>query len=299
MVEPANRERLHSALRGPVGFGVVVSYWFEYDLSYVDGSAAWRVPIAFQMVVAVDSLSLLDFLRECLRWLIAHDRLDEATAVLAAVESKDATEDHPNVVACRNNIIHALELEYAQGPVLWGELFENNETKDRSLFFLAIGIQIFQRMSGENVLLYYIPYLLRTSMKLDERTSLSISGLIGIVRFLSSAYPVIFIDRFGRPKPFMVALTVQALSMAMAAIILSLNGTSANHAVIGMFDGPFSSNPRDKDNPSKSSPSPTSPSSEHATWGHHGSTHPSFSFSGFTPKAQPSQQASLGSAPFL
>ncbi|MCJ1246025.1 hypothetical protein MMC30_003229 [Trapelia coarctata] len=161
--------------------------------------------------------------------------LEEATAVLAAVESKDATETHPNVVARRDDILHVLELEHAQGPVRWGELFENNETKNRRRFFLAIGIQVFQQMSGVNALVYYIPYLLQTSMGLDEKTSLWVSGLNGIVFFLCSAYPIFFLDQFGRPKPFMVVSSVQALSMAMVAILLSLTTTSTNYAAIVFF----------------------------------------------------------------
>ena len=47
-------------------------------------------------------------------------------------------------------LIPALELEHAQGPVRWAELFQNNETKNRRRFFLAVGIQVFQQISGVN-----------------------------------------------------------------------------------------------------------------------------------------------------
>ena len=102
------------------------------------------------MVFATVSLSMLVFLPESPRWLVAHDRLEEATGVLAAVESKTADGNTPEVIARRDDIVRALELEHAQGPVRWRELFQNNETKNRRRFFLAIGIQVFQQMSGVN-----------------------------------------------------------------------------------------------------------------------------------------------------
>lgn len=153
--------------------------------------------------------------------------------MLAAVESAESNEHTPAVIARRDDIVYALELEKAQGPVQWKELFQNNETKNRRRFFLAIGIQVFQQMSGVNALVYYIPYLLQTSMGLSEKTSLWVSGLNGLVFFLCSAYPIFFLDRFGRPKPFMVASTIQSISMIMVAVLLSLNTHSTNYAAIG------------------------------------------------------------------
>ena len=150
MVKPSHRGRLLSALGSSVGFGIFFSYWFEYGLSYVNAPASWRVPVALQMLFATVSLSMLVFLPESPRWLVAHDRLEEATGVLAAVESKTADGNTPEVVARRDDIVRALELEHAQGPVRWRELFQNNETKNRRRFFLAIGIQVFQQMSGVN-----------------------------------------------------------------------------------------------------------------------------------------------------
>lgn len=131
MVKPAHRGKLLSALGSSIGFGILFSYWLEYGLSFADGPVSWRFPVSFQMIIASVSLVLLPFLPESPRWLIAHDRLDEAVAVLAAVEAQDATEQHPNVVARRDDIILALEFEHAQGPVQWSELWQNNETKNR------------------------------------------------------------------------------------------------------------------------------------------------------------------------
>lgn len=36
-----------------VGVGIVISYWFDYGMSYVDGPVSWRLPVACQMVFAI------------------------------------------------------------------------------------------------------------------------------------------------------------------------------------------------------------------------------------------------------
>lgn len=35
-----------------VSVGICVAYWFDYGLSYVDGSISWRLPIACQLLLA-------------------------------------------------------------------------------------------------------------------------------------------------------------------------------------------------------------------------------------------------------
>ena len=36
-----------------MGVGIVIAYWFDYGMSYVDGPVNWRLPVACQMIVAL------------------------------------------------------------------------------------------------------------------------------------------------------------------------------------------------------------------------------------------------------
>lgn len=36
-----------------VGVGIVIAYWFDSGMSYVDGSINWRLPIACQIIFAI------------------------------------------------------------------------------------------------------------------------------------------------------------------------------------------------------------------------------------------------------
>ncbi|RPA98874.1 hypothetical protein L873DRAFT_1828307 [Choiromyces venosus 120613-1] len=100
-------------------FGVVVAYWLEYGLSYIDDGASafrWRFPIAFQIIPLIILLSAVWFFPESPHYLIKAGRHDDARYILqrlcgpeeAEVEHKDIC----NIVelekkhASRNSYLH-------------------------------------------------------------------------------------------------------------------------------------------------------------------------------------------------
>jgi F0F1-type ATP synthase assembly protein I len=52
LCEAERRGRLVSSEPLFVGVGIEIAYWFDYGMSFVGGSIAWRLPIACQMVFA-------------------------------------------------------------------------------------------------------------------------------------------------------------------------------------------------------------------------------------------------------
>jgi MFS family permease len=62
LCEAERRGRLVSSEPLFVGVGIEIAYWFDYGMSFVDGSVAWRLPIACQMVFAFVSASKIIWL---------------------------------------------------------------------------------------------------------------------------------------------------------------------------------------------------------------------------------------------
>ena len=52
LCEAEKRGRLVSSEPLFVGVGIEIAYWFDYGMSFVPGSIAWRLPIACQMIFA-------------------------------------------------------------------------------------------------------------------------------------------------------------------------------------------------------------------------------------------------------
>lgn len=78
--------------------GILVSYWIAYGTNYIGGttypgqsSAAWRVPLALQLIPAIILCVGPIFLPFSPRWLMLKDREEECVAKLAYLRSKPAS----------------------------------------------------------------------------------------------------------------------------------------------------------------------------------------------------------------
>jgi len=89
-------------------FGVALSYWVNYSLSFVANDAQFRFPLALQILFAIMTFFTIMFLPESPRWLIAHDRHDEARQILWAVELDAKTLD-PNGERINKNLLDIQE----------------------------------------------------------------------------------------------------------------------------------------------------------------------------------------------
>ncbi|KAJ1303969.1 hypothetical protein OPQ81_008379 [Rhizoctonia solani] len=66
-------------------FGVVVAYWLEYGLSFIDGGRTqfrWRFPIAFQIIPLLVLAVVVNLMPESPRWLIKVGRRVDAEYIL-------------------------------------------------------------------------------------------------------------------------------------------------------------------------------------------------------------------------
>ena len=76
--------------------GVCLSYWLDFGFSYLEPStAAWRVPIAFQLIFSLFVVFTIMTMPESPRWLILQDRGEEAAGVIGAIH--DLPIDDPYV----------------------------------------------------------------------------------------------------------------------------------------------------------------------------------------------------------
>jgi MFS family permease len=82
-----------------ITFGIMVSFWIDYGTNFIGGTgegqsqAAWRIPLALQLVPAIILGVGILFMPFSPRWLVNNERDDEALAVLSRARNQPVDSD--------------------------------------------------------------------------------------------------------------------------------------------------------------------------------------------------------------
>lgn len=206
--------------------GITISYWIDFGLLFADPNpVSWRFPLAFQIFFALIILGFVMFLPESPRWLILKNREEDARVVLSALLDED-----PQSTMVQNELIaiKATVLEMAKGS--FRDMFTMTEDRHLHRTMLAYVNQMFQQISGINLITYYIPTLLEDQVGLDPVVSRLISACNGTEYFLASWVAVFTIERFGRRTLMLFGAAGMSLSMVILAITNGIGTTKSNIA---------------------------------------------------------------------
>ncbi|EGO02899.1 hypothetical protein SERLA73DRAFT_165828 [Serpula lacrymans var. lacrymans S7.3] len=214
--------------------GLVIAYWLDYGLSFVNGPIQWRLPIGFQAVFALCLLLQGMVLPDSPRWLIAHDRREEGARVLAQLEDRDSI-DHPDVVQKLKEIEFSLEQESAGGPFRYAELLQGGPLGNFRRICLCIGINVMQQFTGANMINYLAPIVYQNTMGLSRDLSLILGGCTAITYMLASFIPLWTVDRYGRRFLLMVSATGLSLCFIITSILLSTGSRPAAYGATAMI----------------------------------------------------------------
>ncbi|PLN76293.1 sugar transporter [Aspergillus taichungensis] len=207
-----------------IGVGIVISYWFDYGMSYVAGSVSWRLPIAFQSIFAIVVVIMVRGLPESPRWLYRWQRPDEALQVLCDVHDRAA--DDPKIVEDSRGMYRAVELDKLREEYKWSRIFKKDELQTGRRVLLSYGLQFMNQMTGINFIVTYVTSVLETNVGLDKQLSLLLGGVIQVMFVIGSIYPTMYSDRLGRRRPMMWGCFGLFLCMMMISILLSFKGSS-------------------------------------------------------------------------
>lgn len=144
-----------------ITFGIMISYWINVGFYFVNNSACWRFPLAFQIVFAVIMIACIYGFRlpDSPRWLVAKGRYAEAIAVLAALDNTSV--DDPEVRQTFHGILDAVTQE-AQGTFSIKELLSNGKSQHLRRTLLGAAAQCFQQIGGINLSKSFLSLLQRS-----------------------------------------------------------------------------------------------------------------------------------------
>lgn len=195
--------------------GVVVAYWLEFGMSFVDGgrsAARWRFPIAFQVFMLLILMAIIGFFPESPRWLVKMGRSEEAFYILTRLRGNDPERARAEL----NDIQKIVELE--------------KQTAKRNSYFsmffgigsgnlhlgrrvqLVIWLQIIQEWVGIAAITVYQPTIFALAGYASIKSQW-LSGLNNTFYMFSTLIAVFTLDSWGRRVTLFWGAVVQGIAM--------------------------------------------------------------------------------------
>ncbi|KAJ7083996.1 general substrate transporter [Mycena belliarum] len=218
--------------------GFSLSNWMTYGFSYVQGSASWRFPIAFQLAFSVILLGTIPWLPESPRWLLMHGHEAEGVDVLVALQGGGASADDDAILDQKAEILDAVRLEKDSAPS-WSDIFHmrSGETGMIQRLLLGAGAQLMQQLVGINRILKSfvtsLPLVLQNSVGLSNNMARFLAAWNSVSYLLFSFAGIVLIERAGRRKLMMWGAAGQCLCYMFISAFLSQADDPVNGARYG------------------------------------------------------------------
>ncbi|KAI5777944.1 sugar transporter family protein [Geopyxis carbonaria] len=201
--------------------GICLSYWLDFGFSFLEPSSiAWRFPVAFQIIFAVLICCSVLQLPESPRWLVFRGADADALEVLAALS--DLPPDNPVIQAEYAAIKQSVADSAATS---FRDLFTMDRNRHFHRVVLGYVAQMFQQISGINLITYYAATIYEQYLHLPPLTSRLLAAANGTEYFLASWIAVFVIERVGRRRLMLFGAAGMAASMAVLAATASVGGT--------------------------------------------------------------------------
>ncbi|KAK9248732.1 general substrate transporter [Lipomyces tetrasporus] len=181
-----------------ITWGIMIQYFIQYGCSFIDSEAAFRIPWAIQAIPAIFLIIGLFWLPRSPRWLASVDRWDDALRVLAFLRSAVGDINDPLVLAEYKEIEDQIRTEREEHSNSYRELFSR---KIRKRLFLSMAIQMWSQLSGMNVMMYYIVYVLKSAGVANTTLASSIQYVINLVMTIPC---LIWTDQWGRRPSLLI-----------------------------------------------------------------------------------------------
>ncbi|CRG88990.1 Sugar transporter STL1 [Talaromyces islandicus] len=211
-------------------FGLMISYFMNYGLYFHHGAVQWRFPLLFQILFAAYIIAVTIFLPDTPRWLMWHrPSNDEGPVVLSRLRNRPI--DDPIVVEEKTEILEAIRIE-SQEEGTWMDLFRDGGTRADKRFYLSLGIQFMQQLSGINIVTYYAPTLFTESLGMTQERSLLMGSFLQLWYLFASFLTWYMVDVVGRRRLFIIMALGMCVVLIFEGVCVEINNHASNIAAV-------------------------------------------------------------------
>jgi sugar porter (SP) family MFS transporter len=187
--------------------GILIAFLVSYGLG---PSSNWRLMFAGAIVPAVILLLGLNIMPESPRWLLKNGREEEARSVLVSAHGKAGDIDS--------------ELETIR-EVVRLDTEQKSRFRDllapwvRPMLIVALLLAVGQQFSGVNAINAYFPTML-ISLGFATQAALLSGVLLGLTKFLFTAWVVFVVDKWGRKPLLLIGNVIMVITLVAAGLVV-------------------------------------------------------------------------------
>lgn len=205
-VSPAERRgMLVGFFQLSIVLGILGAYVSNFLIAQAaDGELEWRLKLGVAAVPALLFLALMLRVPQSPRWLYHRGRTAEAKTAIETLSMGDPD---------------TLFTQFAQGAVAPGDA-KLSWRQHRRPILLAIGLAMFNQLSGINAILYYLGDIFAAA-GFDAVSADLQAVAIGVANLLATMLGMAIIDRVGRKPLLLIGAIGTAVALAAVALIYS------------------------------------------------------------------------------
>ncbi|KAI5961207.1 uncharacterized protein KGF55_004132 [Candida pseudojiufengensis] len=213
-----------------VTVGIMIMFYICFGVGQINGVASFRIGWGIQIVPGLILFFGCFFIPESPRWLAKQGRWEQAEQIVANVQAHGNAED-TNVLIELAEIKEQLLIHEEAKSVGYATLFKK---KFIVRTFTAIFSQIWQQLTGMNVMMYYIVYIFQMA-GYSGNANLVASSIQYVLNVVCTVPALLLFDKIGR-RPLLIggAISMMIWQFGLAGILGSYSkpwADSGNDAV--------------------------------------------------------------------
>jgi len=187
---------------------------------------SWRLPLYIQVVPAALNLIFIFLCPESPRWLYSVGKSDEARSILARFHSSNGNPKSPLIDLEMEEIEEKIEVD-GSDKIWWDfrPLFRTRADRYRAYMVILIGI--FGQLSGNGLITYFLPILLKNAGITSQTRQLTLNFVNSVTSYIGALFGSAIVDRFGRRKILLLSTTSLVVILAIVTGLLSSFGNAA------------------------------------------------------------------------
>ncbi|KAK9384092.1 general substrate transporter [Kockiozyma suomiensis] len=201
------RGRLVGLFQWAVTWGILIMFYISYGCSFIEGPASFRTAWGLQMVPGAILFGTLFFFPESPRWLASRDRWEEAVDIIRHVQGSGDGPESEDIQLEIEELREAVRIEQLSADVTYFDLFKKGS---RLRTFVGTSAQIWQQLTGMNVMMYYVVYTFEMA-GYTGNTGLVSSSIQYVINMAMTVPALLFIDKWGRRPLLIYGALVQGI----------------------------------------------------------------------------------------